>query len=126
VYVADLCVVRSRGRSGDLVVRVGVSLADVYLEFLGGRCRPNTVLAATSRQPPLRMGSGARRLVRAPAHRPPTVPLRPGHGHVLGQSSGVFPVLEVTPLKMIVPYNAVPSKPGVSLPVQGEGQLRYG
>jgi len=25
---------------------VGVPLADVYLEFLGGRCRPNTVLAA--------------------------------------------------------------------------------
>jgi hypothetical protein len=23
-----------------------VPLADVYLEFLGGRCRPNTVLAA--------------------------------------------------------------------------------
>ena len=39
VRVADLCVVRSRGRSGDLVVRVGVPLADVYLEFLGGRCR---------------------------------------------------------------------------------------
>jgi integrase/recombinase XerD len=27
-------------------VRVGVPLADVYLEFLAGRCRPNTVLAA--------------------------------------------------------------------------------
>ena len=38
--------VRSRDRSGGLVVRVGVPLADVYLEFLGGRCRPNTVLAA--------------------------------------------------------------------------------
>src|SRR6202012_6064835 len=33
-------------RSGVLVVRVGVPLADVYLEFLGGRCRPNTVRAA--------------------------------------------------------------------------------
>ena len=44
--VADLCVVSSRDRSGDLVVRVGVPLADVYLDFLGGRCRPNTVLAA--------------------------------------------------------------------------------
>jgi integrase/recombinase XerD len=46
VCVADLCVARSRGRSGELVVRVGVPLADVYLEFLGGRCWPNTVLAA--------------------------------------------------------------------------------
>ena len=44
--VAGLCVVRSRDRFGGLVVRVGVPLADVYLEFLGGRCLPNTVLAA--------------------------------------------------------------------------------
>src|ERR1700747_1677276 len=36
----------SRDRSGALVARTGVPLADVYLEFLGGRCRPNTVLAA--------------------------------------------------------------------------------
>jgi integrase/recombinase XerD len=27
------------------VVRVGVPLADAYLEFLGGRCRRNTVRA---------------------------------------------------------------------------------
>ena len=33
-------------RSGVLVARSGVPLADVYLEFLGGRCRPNTVRAA--------------------------------------------------------------------------------
>src|SRR6266705_3791023 len=46
VSTADLCVVRSRGRSGALVVRVGLPLADVYLEFLAGRSRPNTVLAA--------------------------------------------------------------------------------
>ena len=46
MHAADLCVARSRDRSGGLVVRVGVPLADVYLEFLGGRCRPNTVLAA--------------------------------------------------------------------------------
>jgi hypothetical protein len=46
VPAADLCVARSRDPSGELVVRVGVPLADVYLEFLGGRCRPNTVLAA--------------------------------------------------------------------------------
>jgi integrase/recombinase XerD len=43
---ADLCVARLRDRSGEMVVRIGVPLADVYLEFLGGRCRPNTVLAA--------------------------------------------------------------------------------
>jgi integrase/recombinase XerD len=39
-------VVRSHDGSGGLVVGVGVPLADVYLEFLAGRCRPNTVLAA--------------------------------------------------------------------------------
>jgi integrase len=43
---ADVCVVSSRDRRGGLVVRIGIPLADVYLEFLGGRCRPNTVLAA--------------------------------------------------------------------------------
>jgi len=32
--------------AGVLVARCGVPLADMYLEFLGGRCRPNTVLAA--------------------------------------------------------------------------------
>ena len=42
----DVCVVSSRDGRGGLVVRVGIPLADVYLEFLGGRCRPNTVLAA--------------------------------------------------------------------------------
>src|SRR5258708_18604874 len=46
VSVTDLCVACSRDRSGALVVRVGVPLADVFLEFLGGRSRPNTVLAA--------------------------------------------------------------------------------
>jgi hypothetical protein len=46
VRAADLCVARSRDRFGGLVVGVGVPLAGVYLEFLGGRCRPNTVLAA--------------------------------------------------------------------------------
>ena len=44
--VADLSVSCSRDRPGGMVVRVGVPLADVYLEFLAGRCRPNTVLAA--------------------------------------------------------------------------------
>src|SRR5258706_141052 len=46
VSVTDLCVACSRDRSGALVVGVGVPLADVYLEFLGGRSRLNTVLAA--------------------------------------------------------------------------------
>ena len=46
--VTDLCVACSRDPSGALVVRVGVPLADVYLEFLGGLSRPNTVLAAAS------------------------------------------------------------------------------
>src|SRR5256886_22545 len=46
VPAAELCVARSRDHSGGLVVRIGIPLADVYLEFLGGRCRPNTVLAA--------------------------------------------------------------------------------
>src|SRR6266702_3080095 len=36
---------RSRDAAGDLVVRLGVRLLDEYLEFLAGRCRPNTVLA---------------------------------------------------------------------------------
>src|SRR5580704_12900715 len=43
---ADVYVVSSRDNRGGLAVRVGIPLADVYLEFLGGRCRPNTVLAA--------------------------------------------------------------------------------
>ncbi len=42
----DPCLIRSRGPSGEPVVRLGVPLADDYLEFLAGRCRPNTVLAA--------------------------------------------------------------------------------
>ncbi len=36
---------RSRNAAGGLVVRLGVRLLDEYLEFLAGRCRPNTVLA---------------------------------------------------------------------------------
>ena len=43
---AGVSVIRSRDRWGGLAVRAGVPLADVYLEFLGGRCRPNTVPAA--------------------------------------------------------------------------------
>jgi hypothetical protein len=44
--VVDLCLIRSRGPSGEQVVRLGGPLVDDYLEFLQGRCRPNTVLAA--------------------------------------------------------------------------------
>jgi site-specific recombinase XerD len=36
---------RSRDAAGEQVVRLGVRLLDEYLEFLAGRCRPNTVLA---------------------------------------------------------------------------------
>jgi integrase/recombinase XerD len=46
VHAGDSRPVCSRDRSGELAVRVGVPLAEVYLEFLGGRCRPNTVRAA--------------------------------------------------------------------------------
>ena len=42
----DPCLIRSRGPSGEPMVRVGMRLVDEYLEFLEGRCRPNTVLAA--------------------------------------------------------------------------------
>ncbi len=45
---SDPCLIRSRGPSGELVVRLGVPLVDDYLEFLEGRCRPDTVLAAAS------------------------------------------------------------------------------
>jgi integrase/recombinase XerD len=43
--VSVVRVARSRNDAGDLVVRLGVPLLDEYLEFLAGRCRPNTVLA---------------------------------------------------------------------------------
>jgi len=45
VHAGDPSLVCSH-RSGVLVARTGVPLADAYLEFLGGRCRPNTVRAA--------------------------------------------------------------------------------
>lgn len=44
--LSDPCLIRSRGPSGEPVVRLGVPLVDDYLEFLDGRCRLNTVLAA--------------------------------------------------------------------------------
>jgi integrase/recombinase XerD len=46
VHVGDLRLDGSGDCSGGLAVGVGVPLADVYLEFLGGRCRSNTVRAA--------------------------------------------------------------------------------
>jgi hypothetical protein len=45
-HAGDLSVACSSDRFGGLAVCAGVPLADVYLEFPGGRCRPNTVLAA--------------------------------------------------------------------------------
>lgn len=39
----DPCLIRSRGPSGQVVVRLGVPLVNDYLE---GRCRPNNLLAA--------------------------------------------------------------------------------
>lgn len=44
--LSDPCLIRSRGPSGEPVVRLGLPLVDDYLEFMEGRCRPNTVLAA--------------------------------------------------------------------------------
>ena len=43
--VSVVRVSRSRNAAGELVVGLGVRLLDEYLEFLAGRCRPNTVLA---------------------------------------------------------------------------------
>jgi site-specific recombinase XerC len=43
--VAVVRLTRSRDAAGELVARLGVPLLDEYLEFLVGRCRPNTVLA---------------------------------------------------------------------------------
>ena len=43
--VTAVRLVRSRNAAGELVVRLGIRLLDEYLEFLAGRCRPNTVLA---------------------------------------------------------------------------------
>ncbi len=40
------CLIRSRGPGGEPVLRLGMPWVDDYLEFLAGRCRPNTVLAA--------------------------------------------------------------------------------
>jgi hypothetical protein len=69
VHAADLRVARSADDGGGLAVRVGVPLADIYLEFLGGRCRPNTVLAACLPE------AGPR-----PDRLPSAMPLAPGLG----------------------------------------------
>jgi hypothetical protein len=45
VPVTVVCLTRSRNAAGEMVVRLGVPLLDEYLEFLAGRCRPDTVLA---------------------------------------------------------------------------------
>jgi len=45
VPVTVVRLTRSRNADGGVVVRLGVPLPDEYLEFLAGRCRPNTVLA---------------------------------------------------------------------------------
>jgi integrase/recombinase XerD len=45
VPYVDLCVTRSVAPSGVPVPRLGVPELDWYLDFVAGRCRPNTVLA---------------------------------------------------------------------------------
>ena len=41
----NVCRIRSRGSAGEPVLRFGVQVLDDYLDFVAGRCRPNTVLA---------------------------------------------------------------------------------
>ncbi|HEV3291232.1 MAG TPA: hypothetical protein VG123_19810, partial [Streptosporangiaceae bacterium] len=48
MHAGDSRLAGSGAGSGGLVAGAGVPLAEVYLEFLAGRCRPNTVLAAAS------------------------------------------------------------------------------
>jgi integrase/recombinase XerD len=45
VAVVDRCLIRSVDAGGRPVVRLGVLVLDAYLDFVAGRCRPNTVLA---------------------------------------------------------------------------------
>jgi hypothetical protein len=40
-----VALIRSRDAAGNVIGRLALPLADEYLEFLAGRCRPNTVLA---------------------------------------------------------------------------------
>jgi hypothetical protein len=46
VHTGNSSLACSRDRSGELAAWVGVPLADAYLKFLGGRCRPAIVRAA--------------------------------------------------------------------------------
>ena len=46
VAVVDPCLIWSVDASGRPVLRLGVPQLDAYLDFVAGRCRPNTVLAA--------------------------------------------------------------------------------
>jgi len=45
VAVVEPCLIRSVDGSGQPRLRLGVALVDAYLDFVAGRCRPNTVLA---------------------------------------------------------------------------------
>jgi site-specific recombinase XerD len=45
VSYVDLCVTRSIAPTGQPVARLGQPVLDRYLDFVAGRCRPNTVLA---------------------------------------------------------------------------------
>jgi integrase/recombinase XerD len=45
VGVVDPCLIRSVDAAGRPVLRLGVPVLDDYLDFVAGRCRPNTVLA---------------------------------------------------------------------------------
>jgi hypothetical protein len=45
VAVVDPCLIRSVDALGRPVLRLGVPVLDAYLDFVAGRCRPNTVLA---------------------------------------------------------------------------------
>ncbi len=42
---ATVALIRSRDAAGNVTVRLGHPQMDEYLEFLAGRCRPNTVLS---------------------------------------------------------------------------------
>ena len=61
--VGGIGLTRSRSDAGELVMRLGVPVLDEYLDFLGGRCRPNTI-SWTGYCPPLTPGSPA---IRRPA-----------------------------------------------------------
>jgi integrase/recombinase XerD len=40
-----VALIRPRDAAGNVIARLGLPLADEYVEFVAGRCRPNTVLA---------------------------------------------------------------------------------